>query len=161
SIPIRAREPKGQERCTPGRISAVWLRDAVKLHLGTALSSGRWTWSTIMQRAEQLTRFATWLETQSGQSGSIQVFDHPAEFRRWTSDPANHPRLVGSTPSARAVNNDIRPVIDLIRFVLDHRDECIQRIGTGSPIDELTELHSAIWRRQLVHERGTRPVIKD
>ncbi len=156
SIPVRDREPRGRERCSPGHIVIPWLRDAAKVYLGTALESGSLTWGTLQERLTNLIRFSQWA---SGLDEPASAFELPIAFRTWTRSPQAHPRKNGRPVSDRMVNSDLRAVVELMRFALDNPEECRKAVGP-SPLDKLTELHPATWSRQLVRVR-TAPLVND
>ncbi|MFF3518898.1 tyrosine-type recombinase/integrase [Streptomyces sp. NPDC002573] len=57
------------------------------------------------------------------------------------------------------MNGNLRAVSDLMAFVAENREECRLQIGPSS-WDELTDVHAAVWRKQITHERG-RPLVND
>ncbi|MGW1259214.1 tyrosine-type recombinase/integrase [Streptomyces sp. NPDC002513] len=57
------------------------------------------------------------------------------------------------------MNDELRAVVALMRFVLDNREEC-QKISGPSPWDDLTELHPAIWTRQITRSPSA-PLVND
>ncbi|MGW1160196.1 tyrosine-type recombinase/integrase [Streptomyces sp. NPDC002519] len=155
-IPLRAREPKASERCSPGQVDIPWLRETIKFCLGTALESGALTWSTVTKRTPCLARFGKWAAALDTPADALSLA--PA-FRRWTSAPETRPRLAGQPVRPRNVNDELRAVVALMRFVLDNREEC-QKISGPSPWDDLTELHPAIWTRQITRSPSA-PLVND
>ena len=165
-IPVREREPRRAEGFTPGRIRTDWLRDAAKWHFGTTLEAGTLTWSTITgARSPGIFLFDRWLQTLD--SAPATALKDPARagvlaaaFRRWSIDPSNKNMASSQRTNTRVANGYVRAVVDLMDFIGDHHQECWNMIGP-SPWDDLTGMHSAIWRRQILKDRSAGPVLSD
>nr|WTB28316.1 tyrosine-type recombinase/integrase [Streptomyces sp. NBC_00830]WTB35765.1 tyrosine-type recombinase/integrase [Streptomyces sp. NBC_00830] len=127
------------------------------------MEAGTITWSTITgSRAPSFFLLDRWLSTQEDPAGLTsdiaRASSQAASFRRWVSEPANRGRDTAKL-SSRAVNDDLRNVSDLLAFIADNREEVRLQIGP-SPWDDLTDVHSAVWRKQITRERG-RPLVND
>ncbi|GAA1653848.1 tyrosine-type recombinase/integrase [Actinoplanes couchii] len=164
-IPVRDREPRRSEGCSPGKAEIPWVRDAIKWFAGTMLESGTKTWSTITGGSMLfLLMFDRWLSTTAEPASltrdSVKAGALASSFRRWLSDPANRPRTLGQSVSQRAVNDGIRTVSDMMAFIVENRDECRTILGP-SPWDDLTEIQPAVWRKQITRSRGAKPLVNE
>ena len=161
-IPVRLREPRAAGGLTPGAATMRWLREAVKWQLGTLLTAGMLTWSTLHRRCGELMRFDRWLATLPDPAAVAHEPGRAAGFatsyRTWTSDPATRKPGIARVP-ARRTNNDLRAVVELMAFLVDHRESAAGTLGS-SPWDQLTEAHPALWQRQPIHV-GAQPQLID
>jgi hypothetical protein len=170
-IPLAKHDPCGNTGCSPGRIRQPWLREAMKLHLGTMLDSGLLRWTTILNsRMDSYFRLDRWISS---------TFDDPeefigdaresgrqaAEFRQWVSVPENRhnrddirPPHSGIRVGLHCINDDVRVVAELLDAALDYREDFTSVLGTR-PWDQLTELHVVSWNRQIRRVRRQAPHI--
>lgn len=157
-IPLGDREPRGDGRINPGRISIGWLRDAAKWQLGTTLQAGQLRWCSISQRLP--IRFDRWLaeaftDPRQVLTDPAAAPAHAAAFRLWTAQPDNRVdpgRLARRRPARvhpRRVNDDVRTVAELFEFVADHAAEARAVLGATSPWTQITSGHAAAWFRSL------------
>jgi len=158
-IPLTGREPQGNYGCSPGQITQVWLRDAVKWHLGTMLEAGTLRWSTVSQeRLRSLVRFDRWLSSTSEDPTTIlgdpaAAAGQAVAFRTWDADSANRSQRVcdrGRRGSVhpRLINDDLRAVAELFAFMALNLVEA-RRIVGPSPWEQVTDTHAASWFRQV------------
>ncbi len=159
-IPLSAREPLANYGCSPGQITHLWLREAVKWHLGTMLEAGTLRWTTVSQeRLNCFRRFDNWLtdcfeNPQDVLGDPAAAAEQAAAFRRWTAEPSNRMtrqadrRHAGKPVHPRLVNDDLRAVAELFAFVAANQLEA-RRILGPSPWERVTEAHAASWFRQL------------
>lgn len=159
-IPLSAREPLADYGCSPGQITAPWLREAAKWHLGTQLEAGALRWTTISQeRLKCLRRFDNWLtgcfEDPSDVLGDpAAAGEQAAAFRRWTAEPSNRMTRQGDRRHfakpvhPRQVNDDLRAVAELFAFVAANQVQARAIVGV-SPWEQVTETHAASWFRQV------------
>jgi integrase len=165
-IPLRDREPLRSERARPGRAQILWVRSAMKWHLGTALEAGHLTWSSVVNRSAELLVFDRWLasfpDCTSVWADGTSIASRAADFRRWASRPESR----ASTPDRQlekvtphAVNRSLRAVLALMTFISNHAEECAIVLGS-TPWDQLTEAHPTVWRRQITRQQ-TGPSLND
>jgi Phage integrase family len=159
-IPLSKREPVGNYGCSPGLITAPWLRAATKWHLGTMLESGALRWTTVaMERLACLRRFDRWLTTCLDDPREIlgdpaTARQQAAAFARWAADSHNRAlrdsdtRHVGKPVHPRLVNDELRAVAELFAFVAANPVDARTVLGVG-PWQQVTDTHAASWFRQV------------
>ena len=158
-IPLTGREPQGNYGCSPSQITQVWLRNAVKWHLGTMLEAGILRWSTISQeRLRCLVRFDRWLSDTL--DDPTDILGDPAAaagqavaFRTWAADITNRSQRVcdrgrRGPVHPRGINDDLRAVAELFAFMATNSVEA-RRIVGPSPWAQVTDAHAASWFRQV------------
>lgn len=159
-IPITDREPQANYGCTPGLITIGWLREATKWHLGTELEAGTLRWTTVsLERQPCLRRFDRWLAAEFADPAEVladptQAGRHAAEFRNWASRNANRKlreadtRVFTEPVNPRLINDDVRAVAELLRFMAANTDRVRAVLG-DSPWDQVGDAHAAGWYRQV------------
>lgn len=113
-IPIRPVEPSWNRTCSWARIRQPWLRSAAKWHCRVALETGRFRWSTVLRKAECLTRFSQFL-AEVGIDDPLLVRDVEVElpglaldFLSWLQ---RQPNRMGDSPLSKSFCRDIQSVV--------------------------------------------------
>jgi integrase len=168
-IPIRRHEPKGNAQLSFTGIRQTWLADALRWFLSVKLTTGDYTWSSVIN-------YRTHLGSYFGQFLQAAGLDTPTLCDPRSADPIAQVRTVAlnyleylrSRPAARSgtrlstqTTSTAQSVLAAFyAFMLDHRHEAVTVLDEPR-WTQLGQAHARLWRPgELAHRRpdtGTRP----
>ncbi len=151
-IPRRPHEPAGHQPINLHPIGPDWLREGIRYHLRTALSTELYRWTTAATRARNMAAyFSPWVVAhhQACAPTTPALADDDAGLREsfmdyldWLRSPAATTR---EDPLSRNQVDAVQSQVQgFYRFMLDHGDHAAEATGEAGWA-HLREAHARLW----------------